>query len=417
MTIRGGTMRNLYFLFTVVSVLLMAETASCEVTITGDGRVRYVVKNNYLFGNFDGEIQDSWDSRVRIVVEARSRGGAFAKVRIRSNVNWGDTANGDYSVTPETDFAYIGVPIGPAKVEAGLMKSNVTRFLEWDQDQDQLTIGWDMFGSQWTGVYRVGDESEFSNSDVDRLNDNDRIVYGAIVKKEFSNAYWGQANLFYADDQRDENTTGEYIPAASGFFWSLFLHGEHRKFTYETELAFKSSDVRQSRDEDGFVINRANIDLGDGWGWYFAGVYELGSFTPSLNIGVTRDGYEADNDFGWIMVGNSNNEPIAVVAQLGENGDWYWVAPSLLYTMTEKLEVRGNLVWVSVDAMESDDDTRLHYKNLYEVSVDLLYTITDSAGLTWKAGLLKPEVEGSYYGEEVSEDIAFGTYCRLQVHF
>ena len=71
-------------------------------------------------------------------------------------------------------------------------------------------------------------------------------------------------------DQRDEYSTGEHIEPASGFFWSLFLQGEHAKFKYETELAFKSSDTRQSRDENGFVINVDNIDRGDGWGWYLA---------------------------------------------------------------------------------------------------------------------------------------------------
>ena len=401
--------------------MFLAQTANAELILKGDARVRYIVENNYLFGNLDGSAVDTWDSRVRLVFDARSKGGAYAIGRFRmADARWDGTqqtgARGEGS-NLRVDMAYIGVPIGSATVEAGYMKSNVTRFLEYDQDQDQMTVAWDMYGSQWTAIYRVSDESENSRSEIDRINDNDRITYGAIVKKEFSNGYRGQANLFYVDDQRDEMTTGEFLPAESGFFWSLLLEGDHGKFSYETELAFKSSDLRQSRDESGFIINQPNIDLGDGWGWYIAGTYELDAFTTTLNIGMTLDGYEADNDFGWIMTGNSNNEPIAVIAQVGEAGDWFWVAPSLRYPVTEKLDLGGNLVWVSVDATDTDDDTTLSFKNLYEVSFDLLYKITDGVGFTWKAGLLIPELEGSFRGEDPSEDTAFGTYARLQVNF
>lgn len=410
-------MRWHYLLLAASIVFSAAGVSIAEVTIKGDGRVRYIYKDNYLFGNLDRSATDFWDSRVRLTIEAKSRSGAFAKVRLRSNIAWGASNQEDNTVSPVTDFAYIGVPLGPTEVKAGFMKSNITRFLEWDQNTDQITIGWEMLDADWTGVYRILNNSESSGFGVDRMNNNNHVAFGAIVKKDLTDTYRIQANLFYVDDQRDESSAGEYYPPASGFFWSLFFHGEHGKFEYQTEYAFKSSDVRQSRDEIFFVINRPNIDSGDGWGWYLAGMYRLGSFTPSLNIGVAANGFEADNDFGWIMVGNSNVEPIAMIAQVGESGDWFWIAPSLLYTMTEKLDIRGNAVWVSVDAMDSDDDTTLHFINLYELSVDVLYKVMDNATITWKAGLLKPEIEGLYKGEEAEEHIAFGTYCRLQVHF
>ncbi|WP_163339552.1 hypothetical protein [Desulfopila sp. IMCC35008] len=398
-------------------LILTAESSLAAVSIKGDARVRYLVKDNYLFGNTNATTLDTFDSRTRLVIEAKSSGGAFAKVRIRSNVNWGDGNREETKITPTADFAYIGVPFGSVDVEAGNMKSNITRFLEWDQSADQVTIDWNMLDVDWTGIYRILDESDYSQVEMDRLDNNDHVLYGLVAKKKFAEHWRGQANLFYADDKRDEYNTGSYMSSASGMFWSMFFEGSYKNLQLESELAFKSANTRQSRDENGFVINGLNINQGDGWGWYFQCAMAAGAFTPTLNIGIAANGYEADNDFGWIMVGNSNNEPISVLSQLGENGDWFWIAPSLLYRVSEKTDLKGNLVWVSVDASESDSDTMLQFKNLYEVSAELFYQITDSTSFTWKAGLLIPEIEGAYDGSSAKDDTAFGTYARLQVQF
>lgn len=400
-----------------VSLLFTGQSCLAAVSIKGDARVRYLVKDNYLFGNTSATTLDTFDSRTRLVIEAKSSGGAFAKVRIRSNVNWGDGIREETRITPITDFAYIGVPFGSVNLEAGNMKSNITRFLEWDQAADQVTLDWHMLDTDWTGIYRILDESEFSQVEMDRLNDNDHVLYGLVARKKFTEIWRGQANLFYADDQRSEYSTGNYMSSASGVFWSIFFEGSLKDMQLESELAFKSADTRQSRDESGRVINRLNIDQGDGWGWYFQCAMAAGDFTPSINIGIAANGFEADNDFGWIMIGNSNNEPISVLGQLGENGDWFWIAPSLLYRVSEKTDIKGNFVWVSVDASESDSETSLRFKNLYEISAELFYKITDSTSFTWKAGLLIPEIEGAYNGSPAKEEAAFGTYARLQVQF
>ncbi len=48
----------------------------------------------------------------------------------------------------------------------------------------------------------------------------------------------------------------------------------------------------------------------DGLGGYVEVSMDLGSFTPALNMGFTQDGYVADDDFGFIMLGAA--EPITI---------------------------------------------------------------------------------------------------------
>lgn len=79
-------------LYILLSITTLVSTSSAgEVSFSGDARVRYIVKNNYLFGNLDGPTSGYWTSRVRINVIAKAAGGAYAKGRLRMDVTkWGD---------------------------------------------------------------------------------------------------------------------------------------------------------------------------------------------------------------------------------------------------------------------------------------------------------------------------------------
>ena len=145
----------------VLFLMFMAPTVSAnEVTFSGDARVRYIYRDNYGFGNFDRGAHDVLDSRVRINLHAKSKGGAYAKARIRlADQDWGLDKDRKSSDTFWVDIAYLGIPIGPTVVEGGLLKSNVTRFFEWDQSADQIQLMWDMFGAEWTALFRMADEN------------------------------------------------------------------------------------------------------------------------------------------------------------------------------------------------------------------------------------------------------------------
>ena len=405
------------FLQLLVAVLLLVLVCPLsqagEITFTGDARARVILRDETLFGNEPGGLKDTYDSRVRLVVNAKSPGGAYAKGRLRFLNKWGVNKVSQTDV----DMAYLGIPFGPVILEAGNMKNNVTRFFEWDQSADQFLVYWDMFDVHWRASYRVIAEGQESIFEINRLEDNDNEVFGLVAVRELNERLYGQASFFYADDDRDPWVTGEFIEPASGAYGSIFFEGSYKKIALHAEAAYKAGNVRQSRDETGAVINLDNVNRGDGWGWYAEGKYSFESSKLYLNTGMAISGYEADNDFGWILLGNSNNEPISVISKLGANGDWFWIGASLENQPLERISAIAHVVLVRVDAVTFDDDSILQYRGFIETSADLSFEITEGATLTWKLGLLLPRLVGTYQGGEVQEDVTFATYARLQVNF
>ena len=396
-----------------LSLLISSSAFGGEITFTGDARARVILRDETLFGNEPGGLKDTYDSRVRLLVNAKAPGGAYAKGRLRMMTKWGV----DEDVQTDVDMAYLGIPFGPVVLEAGNMKNDVTRFFEWDQAADQFLVYWDMFDIHWRASYRMVNEGQESFFEINRLEDNDHEVFGLVAVKELNEWIYSQASFFYADDDRDTMVTGEFIEPASGGYGSLFFEGSYKKFALHAEAAYKAGNVRQSRDETGAVINLDNVNRGDGWGWYAEGKYSFESTKLYLNTGMAISGYEADNDFGWILLGNSNNEPISVISKLGANGDWFWIGASLENQPHERFNAIGHLVLVRVDAVTVDDDSILQYRGFIETSADLSFVITEGATLTWKLGLLLPRLVGTYQGGEVEEDVTFATYARLQVNF
>ena len=410
--------RFLFLLFVLFPFYVISPLTAGEITFGGDARARAIVRDDTLFGNANVSTIETYDNRVRILANAEADGGAFAKARLRFDNRWGSEFRDGKSVRTFTDLAYFGIPIKSTTLEAGHMRSNLTRFFEWDQLVDQVAVDFSLLQAHWRASFRMINEGQSSRFDINRLEDNDQFAYGLVGSKEFNQIWYGQANLFYQDDQRNEFVTGQFIDPASGFFGSIFLRGMYTKAGIETELAYKAGNVRQSRDETGVVLNPKNVVRGDGWGWYAAGKYNFDSLSLILNLGVAVNGYEADNDFGWIMIGNGNTEPISVIPQLGANGDWLWIAPSLSYQFNEALSLSGNFVWVGIDAIQTDrDDSLLEYESLLEVSGHLEYMISEGAAFTWKLGWLKPQIKGFFEDEVAREDTAFATYARLQISF
>ncbi len=390
------------------------------VTITGDGRARVIYKDKYDFGNSDKDAASYADSRARFVVTGTAAGGAYAKGRLRL----GDTKM-DGAADPANDnniwvdYAYIGVPIGPTVVEAGKIKSNITKFLQWDQSVARVSVDWGIDKYHLIGLVDTLSEGQVSDVEIDQIEDNDWMMYGLVAKGEFSENCFAQLNVAYFDDQRDEFATGKYVEDRSGVVASVYMRGLLMDFNLETELAFKEAGfINSSMEADGdSAADPVNTDPDDGWGWYGQVEYPMGNFTPALNIGLSTNNFAVDNDFGWIMTGNGNNEPIAVFDQLGAEGDWFWIAPSVTYDVSEQLRLVGNFVWVNIDGNDNVavDDKRL--AKLMEISGSLTYVISKGADFTWKAGYLLPDFDGRLDGAGVEDDGAFGTYARLEIKF
>ena len=103
-----------------------------------------LVINSLVLICIDGELGNdsdtsNWNSRVRLKVKARTKGGAYAIARVRmADATW-DGAQDQSKGTAQgsniyTDYAYIGTPMGPVPylIEAGLMPFNVTKFSVYD---------------------------------------------------------------------------------------------------------------------------------------------------------------------------------------------------------------------------------------------------------------------------------------------
>lgn len=394
----------------------IASTAVAEVTLKGDARARVIYKDNYDFGNSEQEALSFGDSRVRINFEGKTAGGAYAKARVRLiDTKFNGAADSSQSNNIWSDIAYIGVPIGSTVIEAGKRKSNLTKFFQWDQGVSRLNVDWQQKDWSVSAFIDIESEGQLSDVAVDRLQDNDWIKYGLVVKGTCSAGWTGQVNLVYADDQRDENSSGVFLPAKSGFLGSAYIKGAAVGMDIEAEVAYEAADLLDTSEEsvDGYLMYPED----DGWGWFGNVGYPLGAFTPSLNIGGAFNGYKVDNDFGWIMTGNGNNEPIAVFDNIGGGADWFWIAPTIKYAASERLSLVGNFVWVNIDGNDNVAVSDERLAKLYELSGSLNYVISEGAEFYWAIGYLQPDFDGRLDGVGVQDDAAFGTYGRLQIKF
>jgi hypothetical protein len=396
------------------SLLSQGSIARADVNLGGDARLRYIYKDNYDFGNSEQDAADYIDSRIRITFAGKAKGGAFIKVRMRlDDIKW-DGQDWDAYQEPKNvwaDYAWMGIPMGPVTVEAGRMVADYTEFFSWDNRPTRLQAVYKNGSLTLTGLLDVMQENVNA---VDDWYANDFMAAGLLGSYKFSDTWLLKAYARYEWDDRewqdgvDEEGNDILIPRTgdnSGFLGSIHLDGRLGGFNITTEIAYEEAGV--------LFYGKQN----DGTGWYGNVSYDMGSFTPSLNVGITRDGYLADNDFGWIMLGNKQNNPTAVIDQLGTDGDWTWVAPSLSWAVNERFNLSANLVWVNVDGDAEADVTDKRLAKLYEVSGAACYTISEGADFTVMLGYLQPDFDGRIDGLGIQDDASFGSFGQLEIKF
>ncbi len=312
-----------------------------------------------------------------------------------------------------TDYAWIGVPIGPVELSAGRQEASYSKFFSWDGRPDRVKLDWKSDKFRLIGLYDI--VSETAPDARDQWDDNDVTGWGLIPVFNINEDWMVKAYFRYQDNQRDYSATGAPIGDgdSSGFLGSVFTNGKIGDFGLEAELAYKSSDVQQQYNAAGQFIND------DGWGGYLQGSMDLGAFTPSAQIGFTKDGYEADPDFGFIMIGA--DEPITFVNTLGsKGGDTFWAALMTGYQVSEQFRLAGNLVYYDIDlndAMLVNADDIRGVVDAFEISGSATYVISEGADITYKLGYLSPSYDGRLNSAGISDDGYFGHYLRLAVKF
>lgn len=410
----------------------MVSAAYAEVNLSGDARVRYVYKDKYDFGNTDKDASDRFDSRIRVKFDAKAKGGAFMKARLRfDDFTWDGQGWGAYKEAKNVwaDYAYIGIPMGPVTFTGGRMPADFSKFFSWDNRPTRVKLDYKAGGFRLIGLIDVLDENVNS---ADDWKDNDFMAYGIVASVKIGEDWSVKAYGRYQDDQREWDSASVSFPLAytddgsgaselagvpsleveylvpghrdrSGFLGSIHADGKVGDVVaLEAELAMKESDVIGTQD--------------NGIGGYVQAAFPMGAFTPAVNMGFTQDGYVADDDFGFIMVGAA--EPITVIDVGGSTSqDWLWIGGVANYQVSEQFKLAGNLVYVSIDTNDNAGITDPRLANAWELSGSATYTISEGADFTWKIGYLQPDFDGRLDGVGVQDDGAFGTYGRFQIKF
>lgn len=419
----------------------MVSTASAEVNLSGDARARYVGVSDYtrnLTVNPNGTLnensngyRDNFNHRIRVKFDAKAKGGAFMKARMRiDDMTWDGQGWGMHSDTKNVwaDYGYIGVPLGNGTLSAGLMPANFSKFYSWDARATRLKYDWKMGDFRIIPLIDVKDE--FTDSVQDEFDDNDFMGYGAVFALKINDNWSAKIYPRYHDDQREWDSVDNerFVPAdsndpgnvsagfisvtdtvvtphrdRSGFMFAADAEGKIANFGVHGGMGYKEADVQGSTD--------------DGWGWYLEGSMDLGAFQPAIVIGGTYDGFQTDPDFGFIMIGA--DEPITVVSTFGgPNSDSIFAALTSTYAMSDQLKFAGNLVYYDIDLNETE---RTHdvrgLADAWEISGSATYAVSEGADLTYKLGYLSPSYDGRLNSAGISDDGYFGHYFRLAIKF
>jgi len=391
----------------------MVGSAMAEVNLSGDARVRWVVKDSYQFGNGGGLVDGQWksqdttnyfDSRIRVKVDAKSKGGAWAKARIRMNdFRWDGQGWDSYKEDKNiwVDYAYIGVPVGPTTLIGGTVRWDVTTFFQWDVRPTVAALNYKNDNVDIYGLWIVEDDDVNA---YDNLDDNNMRAYGIYAKVKAGSDWSILGYGLYNDDQRDYNSDLSSRDGVdnSGFLGTLHVDGNAAGLGIVGEIAYVNSDVQATEN--------------DGWGAYAEVSYAIGGLDLAGSVGMTKDSYTADGDFGWLMIGDI--QPIGVIKNVGGYGqDWVWGAFTPSFAVSENLKLTGNLVYVSIDTNDDAIADVNRLADLWELSAEAVYTVSEGANLQAGAGYLQPSYDGRADAAGIQDDGAFGFMASMNIKF
>ena len=361
----------------------MVGTASAAVSLSGDARARWSYKK-YADATDKTENDEKFSSRVRVKFRAEAKGGAYVKARLRmSDATWdgtNQTRDKGAGSNLYTDYAFIGVPMGPVTVEAGLMPVDLTLFAYWDRREDQFAVTW--ANDMTTLQFMYQKEAEYTDAATDTVDDEDINAYVMVLKQKIAGDFGITAAGFFQDDQTPDDK--------SGFYGTFHVEGPAGPVALEAELSYIESDVQGTED--------------DGIGGYVQGSMNFGATSVAINAGFTKDGFKTDDDFGFLMMGGAGAITTDLVEQIGDHGDTVWGGGVFGFKVSESLTLKANLVYADVD----------DFGSLVEVSGGIKYGISDGANVEWLAGYLGVD-EDDTVTTDVEDPIA--TAVTLNVKF
>lgn len=386
----------------------MVSSAMAEVNFGGSARVRAITMMDYT----DGGSISKLDSRVRLKVNAKSKGGAFAKARIRMGDGmWdggrGATGNAGDDKNIYVDYAYLGVPMGPVTVTAGRQIASFSKWFAFDGRKDRLKAVYKNAGTvvalfydknaeitdtapttavSWAAVDADGNPGTVTGTATvaghvsnDWTSDNDKNGYGIVVKQKMGDWKAKGIAVFLQDETPTDN---------NGIVGSVNVSGKAGPVSIGAEVSMKDFDNAADTQIGGFVSVSTSF----------------GAVSVTGIAGMTADGFAADDDFGTHFLGNGNNSPITFLPQIGLLGDTVFGVAVFGFKVSDALALNAIIGYADIDAVAT----------ALEISGGLSYTISDGAVLTVAGGALTPSDEGGLGGYD---DTAFGAYAKLEVKY
>lgn len=360
----------------------VATIASAEVKLGGDARARFRVMDNGTDGSYI-----KFDSRLRVKFKATTESGVYANARLRFfDGTWGAgsygtdaagnptsawTADRGYSNSGSgslvTDYGYIGFKANGFNVSAGRQLVNWSEWFSYDGRADRLKILYTTGGTTVGYTYDQVAETEAAD-------DKDIYKNGVLLKQKIGDTTKVAARLVHVT--KDNVDT-------DGFIADIYATMNFGGNNVRVEAAYKEADVLGTAD--------------DGFGAFASWSAAMGSIVPKVRVGMTQDGFVANNQFGWLMIGDIWGTSTGY--SIGQGGDTMFAGVSADFAASEKLSFQGNAVYLDVDSALDDTVT--------EISAQASYKVIKDASLTLRSGTL-------LFAD--SEDV-FNTVLRLDVNF
>jgi hypothetical protein len=403
----------------------MATTAMAEVNFGGSARARMLTMQDY---SPEGSV-NKLDSRVRLKVEAKSKGGATASARIRMADGMWDGGNGATGNAGDdkniwVDYGYIAVPMGAVTVSAGRQIANFSPWFAFDGRKDRLKMVYKNAGTSLalfydknaeltdptvstatltggvtntggtastdpaTGASTVsGGSTSFDTTGLttdpsaDWTDDNDKNGYGIVFSQKFGETGWmAKAIAVYGDD--------ETAAANDSIVGSLHVAGAVQNVNVQAEISMKDFDNADDTQMGGYAL----------------AAMKFGAATVGVIGGMTKDGFSADDDFGTHMIGNGNNSPITVASNIGAAGDTVFGVGHFAYKVSDALSMDAFFTFATIDDVA----------DLIELSAGAVYTISEGAALTVAGGAVIPSWDDSLGMED---DTMIGAYTKLEIKY
>jgi hypothetical protein len=332
----------------------MATSAMAEFKFSGDARVRGYYDNNFddTWTNYAtaDDSADLWTTRTRFKIEADTKGGAYVKTRVRlADAGYDGTANTRNKTNNiYTDYAYIGVPMGPVTVEGGLVPRDVTPFFYFDGRADAVQV---KYKNDKTGVVAFFDKvDETEDQIIDVGSDTD--WFGFLLNQGFEGGWGLSVGAIYQDDNE------------SGFGATAQLTGAIGEVALVAELAFQQEEFLSATDDDGF-------------GGYLQATVPVGPASIMGMVGFTMDGYNIDEaDFGPFIILQDYSQ-ISLGTDFSEVGESIFAAIAPSFKVSEKLTLGAQFSYVNVDPYAANAGDQ----DLYEIGATASYAVTDGASL------------------------------------